>query len=241
LVLGSPVVVHGSFDVAAFTRPDASCTSLVPTMLTRLLSAGVNLAHFRAILVGGAELDEPSRGRPVVSTYGMTESCGGVVYDGTPLDGVEMQIGADDEVQLRGPMMMRGYRLSDEQPVTADGWLRTRDAGVISDGVLRVLGRLDDVIITGGEKVWPSEVEGVLRAHPAVADVAVVGTRDAEWGARVTAIVVASDPSDPPTLEAVRAFCRDRIASYKAPRALELRDALPRTSSGKISRSALYS
>jgi O-succinylbenzoic acid--CoA ligase len=163
------------------------------------------------------------------------------VYDGRALDGVGVRIAEDSEIQLSGPTLMRGYHLSSSQPFTGDGWLRTRDAGVVSDGVLQVLGRLDDVIVTGGEKVWPQEVEAVLREHPSVADVAVAGTPDPEWGARVTAYVVPRDPAAPPSLEALRAFCAERIAKFKAPRALEITEALPRTASGKIKRDALYS
>jgi O-succinylbenzoic acid--CoA ligase len=166
----------------------------------------------------------------------MTESCGGVVYDGRALDGVGVRIAEDSEIQLSGPTLMRGYRLSSSQPFTADGWLRTRDAGILSDGVLQVLGRLDDVIVTGGEKVWPQEVEGVLRAHPSVADVAVVGRPDPEWGSIVTALVVPAVVSEPPSLEVLRAFCVQRIAKFKAPRALEMVETLPRTPSGKIRR-----
>jgi O-succinylbenzoic acid--CoA ligase len=169
----------------------------------------------------------------------MTESSGGVVYDGRALDGVGVRIGEDSEIQLSGPTLMRGYRLSSSQPFSADGWLRTQDAGVLSDGVLQVLGRLDDVIVTGGEKVWPQEVEAVLREHPSVADVAVVGRPDPEWGSVVTALVVPAPVSEPPSLEALRAFSAERIAKFKAPRALEIRETLSRTSSGKVRRSDL--
>ena len=179
------------------------------------------------------------RAAPLVTTYGMTESCGGVVYDGRALDGVGVRIGDEEEVQLSGPTLMRGYRLSSSQPFTADGWLRTKDAGVLAGGVLKILGRLDDVIITGGEKVWPQEVEAVLRAHPAVADVAVVGRPDPEWGSAVTALVVPSDPAEPPSLDALRAFAGERLAKFKAPRALEVVESIPRTGSGKIARRAL--
>ena len=134
---------------------------------------------------------------------------------------------------------MRGYRLSSDQRFTPDGWLRTRDAGMLAGGALEVLGRLDDVIVTGGEKVWPQEVEAALMEHPSVADVAVVGRPNLEWGAAVTALVVPADPAEPPSLDALRAFCNERIAKFKAPRALEIVEALPRTASGKIKRDAL--
>jgi O-succinylbenzoic acid--CoA ligase len=241
LLMGVEVEVQRHFDPAGLERVRAGCTSLVPTMVARIHSAGVSLSRFKVVLVGGAFLDPALRSSPIVSTYGMTESCGGVVYDGRALDGVGVRIAEDSEIQLSGPTLMRGYRLSSSQPFTGDGWLRTRDAGVLSGGVLRVLGRLDDIIVTGGEKVWPEEVEAVLREHPSVADVAVAGTPDPEWGARVTAYVVPRDPAAPLSLEELRAFCDNRIANFKAPRALEIRETLPRTASGKIKRDALYS
>jgi len=208
-------------------------------MVARIHAAGETLSRFNVVLVGGAALDPALRQPPLVRTYGMTESCGGVVYDGRALDEVGVRIGDNDEIQLSGPTLMRGYRLSSSQPFTEDGWLRTRDAGSLSDGVLTVFGRIDDVIITGGEKVWPQEVEEVLRAHPAIADVAVVGRPDPEWGSAVTALVVPSDPAGPPSLDAVRAFAAERLAKFKAPHALQIVDAIPRTPSGKIARRAL--
>ena len=239
LILGADVEVQAHFDPEGLDRVRASCTSVVPTMVARIHSAGISLSRFKVVLVGGAALEPALRVPPLVGTYGMTESCGGVVYDGRALDGVGVRIGEDAEVQLSGPTLMRGYRLSSSQPFTSDGWLRTQDAGVLSDGFLHVLGRLDDVIITGGEKVWPQEVEAVLRAHPLVLDVAVVGRPDPEWGAAVTALVVPADPAGPPSLEALRAFCAERIAKFKAPRALEIRAALPHTASGKVARREL--
>jgi O-succinylbenzoic acid--CoA ligase len=178
---------------------------------------------------------------PLVQTYGMTESCGGVVYDRRALDGVSVRIGDDDEIQLSGPTLMRGYRLSSSQPFTDDRWLRTRDAGALVDGVLTVFGRLDDAIVTGGEKVWPQEVEDVLRAHPAVADVAVVGRSDPEWGSAVTALVVPRDDSMAPSLDALRSFAGEQLATFKAPRAIEIVSSIPRNASGKILRRALRS
>ena len=239
LFLGANVQVQAHFDPVGLARSGASCTSVVPTMVARIHSVGETLSRFKVVLVGGAALTEEMRGDPLVATYGMTESCGGVVYDGRPLDEVGVRIGDDDEIQLSGPTLMRGYRLSNSQPFTSDGWLRTRDAGVFSDGVLQVFGRLDDVILTGGEKVWPQEVEEALRSLDGVADVAVVGRSDPEWGSAVTALVVPLDAAAPPTLDALRAHCADRIARFKAPRALEILERIPRTPSGKIARREL--
>jgi O-succinylbenzoic acid--CoA ligase len=235
LLLRARVEVQGRFDPAGFARSGAVCTSLVPAMVVQLSDA--DLDRFKVILVGGSGMDPALRRHSMVATYGLSESCGGVVYDGVPFDGVEVRTAEDDEIQLRGPTLMRGYRLSSSQPFTEDGWLRTRDAGSFVDGKLEAYGRLDDVIVTGGEKVWPQEVEDVLRAHPAVADVAVVGRADPEWGARVTAVVV--PVSEAPTLDSLRAFCEERLARYKVPRALEIIETLPRTSSGKIRRGDL--
>jgi O-succinylbenzoic acid--CoA ligase len=239
LILGADVEVQAHFDPVGVARSTAGCTSVVPTMVTRIHAAGETIRRFKVVLVGGAALDPALLEPPLVRTYGMTESCGGVVYDGRALDGVGVRIGDDDEIQLSGPTLMRGYRLSTSQPFTPDGWLRTNDAGVLSGGVLEVLGRIDDVIITGGEKVWPQEVEEVLRAHPLVSDVAVLGRADPEWGSAVTALVVPRDPAEPPSLDAVRAFAGERIARFKAPRAMELVSSIPRTTSGKIARRAL--
>jgi o-succinylbenzoate---CoA ligase len=239
LILGADVEVQAHFDPVSLDRVRASCTSVVPTMVARIHSAGVELSRFKVVLVGGASLSSDLRSKPIVTTYGMTESCGGVVYDGRALDGVGVRIADDAEIQLSGPILMRGYRLSSSQPFTDDGWLRTNDAGVISDGVLAILGRLDEVIVTGGEKVWPQEVESALREHPSVAEVAVVGRTEPEWGTAVTALVVPADPAEAPSIETLRAFCAERIAKFKAPRALELRKSLPHTASGKIKRDAL--
>lgn len=239
LLMGADVEVQAQFDPMGLDRVRSSCTSVVPTMVARIHSVGVSLSRFKVVLVGGASLSSDLRSKPIVTTYGMTESCGGVVYDGRALDGVSVRIAEESEIQVSGPTLMRGYRLSSSQPFTDDGWLRTRDAGVLTGGVLEVLGRLDDVIVTGGEKVWPQEVESALREYPSVADVEVVGRTDPEWGTAVTALVVPADPAEPPSLEALRAFCVERIAKFKAPRALELVSEIPHTSSGKIARNRL--
>ncbi len=249
VVLGAPVAVHPRFDPAAVdAEPDAAFVSLVRTMLARLLDAGADLARFRAVLVGGAGLDPSlaeraaAAGARVVATYGCTESCGGVVYDGRPLPGTEVRIGEGSEVLLRGPTLMRGY-LRDAAATAAalaGGWLRTGDAGRLGpDGRLVVDGRLDEAIRTGGERVWPEEVEAALADHPGVAEVAVAGRPDPAWGERVVAFVVPRDPARPPSLEELRDHAARRIARFKAPRELVLVDAVPRTPSGKLRRSAL--
>lgn len=247
VLLGAPVTIHQAFDPSAFAGEAGTVfTSLVPTMLRRLLDAGADLAQYRAILVGGAELptaDRERSGGPIVQTYGLTESCGGVVYDGRALPGVEIHLGAEGAIELRGPTLMRGYR-SDLQGTagafTSDGWLETGDIGEIdASGLLHVIGRGDDLIISGGEKVWPHEVESAVRAHPKVREVAVAGRPDPEWGERVVVWVVPIDPREPPTLADLRAFSAQTLPRHKAPRELLLVRALPRTSSGKVRRADL--
>jgi O-succinylbenzoic acid--CoA ligase len=234
LVTGTPLTVHDGFDAAAVEAAavGSHCTlvSLVPTALRR-----IDPTRFRTVVLGGSAMP-PDLPANVVTTYGMTETGSGVVYDGTPLDGVEVRI-ADSEVQLRAPMMLRCYR-DGTDPRTSDGWLPTGDAGEWDAGArrLRVFGRIGDVIVTGGEKVWPAAVERVLAAHPAVAEVAVTGEADPEWGGRVVALVVPADPAAPPTLDALRAAVRQELPAYAAPRELRLVRALPRTALGKVAR-----
>lgn len=246
VVLGAPVVV-GPFSVdLVMNATDTRFISVVATQLRRLLDDGRELRHLRALLVGGAafpaDLRDAAglRGLTAVATYGLTESCGGVVYDGRPLPGTSVRISAESEVQLHGPTLMRGYRF--DEPATAaaftdDGWLRTRDSGALdAHGRLTVQGRLDDAVITGGEKVWPQEVEAALETHPQVAEVLVRAQPDAEWGERVVAYVVPRNAAAPPTLEALRAHVAARLARFKAPRELVVVDRLERTALGKVRR-----
>jgi acyl-CoA synthetase (AMP-forming)/AMP-acid ligase II len=140
-------------------------------------------------------------------------------------------------------MTMLGYRFDRAATVTAftdDGWLRPGDAGEIdAEGRLHVIGRADDLINTGGEKVWPLEVETALRANAKVAEVGVGGRLDAEWGQRVVAWVVPADREDPPTLEELRDTVSSSLARHKAPRELVLVDRLPTTFGGKLRRRVL--
>ncbi len=239
--------VVARFDPTVVAASTASFVSLVPTTLQRCLDAGVDLSRFHSILAGGAPLDPPLRvraeavGAAVVATYGLTETWGGIVYDGRPLDGVEVRLGDGDEILVRGPMVMRGYRLRPEDTaatLSADGWLRTGDAGAW-DGAgpnLRIVDRLRDMIVSGGVNVSPTEVESVLQGHPRVADVGVVGSADAEWGERVVAHVVATDPDDPPTLADLRTFAAEQLSTAKLPRQLVLVTEVPRSSGGKTLR-----
>ena len=178
-----------------------------------------------------------------MTTYGLTESCGGVVYDGIPFDGTDVRISSAGEIQLSGPTVMEGYRsdpVATAGAFTVDGWLRTGDLGELDpEGRLVVHGRSDDAIRSGAETVWPDEVEAALRSYPGVADVAVTGAADHEWGQRVVAWVVPADRALPPTLDELREHCRERLARFKAPRELIIVDALPRTPSGKLRRAAV--
>lgn len=249
VLTGASVEVHDRFDPRAVAAADADHVSLVPTMLHRLLETGADLSRLRRILVGGAGLDDATvraardRGARVVATYGLTETCGGIAYDGALFEGSSARIGAGGEVQLAGPTLMLGYRgdpSSTAAAFTLDGWLRTGDAGELDhDGRLRVHGRMDECILTGAEKVWPQEVEAALREHPKVADLAVAGRADPEWGQHVVAFVVPVAPEDPPTLEGLRDHAAERMARFKLPRELVLLPSLPRTPSGKVRRAEL--
>jgi O-succinylbenzoic acid--CoA ligase len=227
---------------------DRRYVSLVPTQLVRALRddptgrAGLHLSRFDAVLVGGGPLDPrvrteaEGRGVRVVQTYGMSETCGGCVYDGRPLAGVEVRIGHGDEVQLRGPVLFDGYDAEPERTAAAyaDGWFRTDDLGAIdADGRLRVLGRADDVVISGGVKVPARAVATAVAADTAVLDVEVVGVPDEEWGELVTAVVEARDPI---SLDGVRDLVEPRAW---APRRLVVLRALPRLPNGKPDRQAI--
>lgn len=238
LVTDTPVDVLDGFDrdVVASAPADLGTTlvSLVPTALDRIDPSG-----FRWVVLGGAA-DPVERPGNVVRTYGLTETGGGVVYDGEPLDGVEVRLDEDGSIRLRGPVLARGIRRPDGgvDPVAdAEGWLATGDLGRWDPSSrLEVQGRADDLIVTGGENVWPGPVETVLRAHPEVGDVAVVGRPDPEWGQRVVAVVVPTDAAAPPTLDALREAVRARLPAFAAPREVVIVGSLPRTALGKVRR-----
>jgi O-succinylbenzoic acid--CoA ligase len=247
LLLGAPITFRRRVTPTLIAAlPDVRFTSLVPTQLLRLLDAGSRLRTFRAILVGGSgmSVELASRaaraGAPVVATYGMTETCGGVVYAGRPLAGVEVRADESSELLVRGATLMRGYRF--DSPATAaafapSGWLRTGDGGTVAvDGTVHVAGRLADVIVSGGEKIWPAEVEAALAGHDDVAAVMVSASPDREWGQRVVARVVPRRRSAPPTLETLRAYAGESIARHKLPRELLIVDHLESTALGKIRR-----
>jgi len=177
----------------------------------------------------------------VVTTYGMTETCGGCVYDGVPLAGVSVRTGAGGRIEITGPVLFSGYRLRPDLTgqATAGGWLVTADVGVVEAGRLAVHGRADEMINTGGEKVAPSQVAAALELCPGVREAVVIGVPDPEWGERVTAVVVPGDPARPPTLRVLRATVADRIPRHAAPRALVLVTEMPLLASGKPDLAAL--
>lgn len=248
-VTGVPYTVHAGFDLDRVARSaDAEGTtivSVVPTTLRRLLDAGAPLERFRKVIVGGApcppELKERSAeaGIGLVDAYGLTETWGGCVLDGVPIDGAEARI-EGGEILVRGAMVTRGYRSADEPfPVDDEGWLHTGDLGVWDEGRLAVVDRRKDLVISGGVNVSPTEVEAVLARHPGVADVCVVGAPDPEWGERVVACVVPADPANPPTVEALREHARELLSPAKLPRELVVVDEIPRTPGGKPLRRVL--
>jgi len=256
VLTGSPVTVLERFEPGALLAgaPERAHVSLVPTMLERLVRGGADLGHLGELLIGGARLDPSLRdaavraGGRVVNTYGSTETCGGVVYDGRPFEGTRVRIASDrpDEpgmVEIAGPTLMDGYRFDPQataEAFTPDGWLRTGDIGTLGpQGHLRIAGRADDAIRTGAETVWPLEVEEVLARHPKVADVAVAGRPDPEWGEHVVAWIVPTNPTDPPTLDELRTHCREDLARFKAPRDVRHIDVVPRTPNGKVRRDQL--
>ena len=266
VVTGVRLTALPAFDAAAVRAAvddGASLVSLVTAALAR-----VDPAWFRVIVLGGAR---PPADRPVnaVTTYGMTETGSGLVYDGVPLDGVEVRIEPDGAIHLRGPMLLRAYRNDgdpkdrdpkdrdpkdrdpkdrdpkdrdpkDRDPKDRDGWFRTGDLGEwAADGRLIVHGREGDLIVTGGENVWPDVVEAVLVRAPGVAEVSVAGVPHPAWGHEVAAFVVPADSTAPPTLDALRAIVKAELPAWCAPRRLELVAALPRTALGKVRRAAL--
>lgn len=211
-------------------RAGATLVSLVATALARIDSLS-----FRTIVLGGSRppADLPAN---VVTTYGMTETGSGVVYDGIPLDGVEVDV-RDDIIHLRAPMLLRTWR--DGSPaLDGEGWLRTGDLGRWENGRLVVDGREGDLIVTGGENVWPGPVEDVLSAMEGVADVCVAGVPDPEWGQAVHAWIVA-EPGHEPSLALVRDRVKDALPVWCAPKHVHLVEEIPRTSLGKPRRADL--
>ncbi len=264
LLAGAPPVVQdlrGGFRPDAFavaTRElgaDRRCTSLVPTQLGRLLDAGGAaldaLRSYTAVLVGGAALAPQlheralAAGVAVVTTYGMSETAGGCIYDGRPLDGVRVELGAGGRIRLGGPTLADGYLGDPELTAAAftGGWFRTGDLGRWQAGRLEVLGRADDMIVTGGENVAPAAVERVLTAQHGVVAACAVGVPDDEWGQVVAAAVVPEvagppGPLDPALAERLQEAVRAAIGRAAVPRILRAVPRIPVRGIGKPDRAA---
>jgi O-succinylbenzoic acid--CoA ligase len=229
--------------------------SLVPTMLVRLLDAGwTPPPHLRAVLLGGAAASPAllgraaERGVPVLATYGMTETCAQVATQphgtppatdgriGPPLPGAELRI-HDGRIQVRGPMLFERY-LGAPTPIDRDGWFDTGDCGQLdAAGVLQVLGRADDTIITGGENVHPGEVEPAIAAHPAIAAACVFGIDDDTWGQIIGAAVLCREQREPAALaEDLAGFLAARLPAHKRPRRLAVLSALATGVTDKLDR-----
>jgi o-succinylbenzoate---CoA ligase len=222
----------GDDDVERASKEGATHVSLVRTQLARF-----DVSSYYRVLLGGAR---PPAERPanVIATWGMTETGSGVVYDGIPLPGVEF-MALDGELCVRTPTLFRSYRNAPRPAVVGpDGrsWFPTGDAGDIVDGRIRVHGRLGFVINTGGEKVWPEDLEAIFSSVDGVRDVAVTGVDDPEWGQRVVAFVVSDNMAMDDELRDVAGA---RLGPWAKPKEIRYVVAIPRTANGKIRRADL--
>lgn len=247
LVTGADPVFAASVSPQLLAASDCAYVSLVPTQLRRLLDAGTGPGSLQAVLLGGAPsgdtllADARSAGWRVITTYGMSETCGGCVYDRVPLDDVQVRL-TDGVVEIAGPTLFSGYLGRPELTVSVltGGWFRTSDLGYwLPGGGLGIRGRADDVINSGGEKVVAGDVEAVLGTAPGVADVVVVGLPDPEWGESVTAIVIPANLADPPDLAVLRSNVRAAMPAYAAPRKVVVVSQFPLLPSGKPDRVAV--
>ncbi len=247
LLTGTHPVFAAAVSPQLLAACDCAYVSLVPTQLRRLLDAGTRPGRVQAVLLGGAApgdtllADARAAGWPVITTYGMSETCGGCVYDCVPLEGVQVRI-TDSVVEIAGPTLFSGYLGQPEltASVLADGWFRTADLGYwLPGGGLGIRGRADDVINTGGEKVVPGDIEAVLGTAPGVADVVVVGLPDPEWGEAVTAVVIPANPTNPPDLTELRSTVRAALSAPAAPTRVVVVPHLPLLPSGKPDRAAV--
>lgn len=251
----TPVAIPAGFSAAELVSAVDSLgsgrrfVSLVATQLDKSLgdqAASAALASMDAVLIGGGPMPAgvaeraSVAGIPVVRTYGMSETAGGCVYDGLPLDGVQMRID-DGRVVLGGTTLAKGYR----NPISPDpfiepGWFRTDDVGTIDDsGVLTVLGRVDDAISTGGLTVLPQLVEAAIASFDGVAECVVFGVDDERLGQRVAAAIVVTPGSAAPTLADIRAHVASTLDATAAPREIHVVDEIPRRGIGKVDRRAL--
>jgi O-succinylbenzoic acid--CoA ligase len=251
----TPVALNASFEPSELAAAVAELgtgrryTSLVTNQLDKALSdptAAAALAELDAVLIGGGPMPPGVREKAaaarvhVVRTYGMSETSGGCVYDGVPLDGVSVRLD-DGRVVLGGPMVASGYRNPvHPDPFAEKGWFRTDDLGVVDDsGVLSILGRADDAVSSGGLTVLPQLVENALATHPAIADCAVFGVPDERLGQRVAAAIVLTGGYRPPSLEELRAHVAATLDLTAAPRQVHIVTELPHRGIGKLDRRTL--
>ena len=244
LIAGTtPVLLDDSFSAAAASMTGARrYTAMVPTQLARYLETDPDaLRSFDAIVIGGASTPAPLKakaaesGVTAIPAYGMTETGSGCVYAGVPLDGTSIELD-DGRILIKGSTLFSGYRLRPEltAEVLRDGWFRTQDRGEIVGGRLRVIGRVDDVVISGGVNVTLTTVQARLLEHPRVKDAVVLGVPDADWGTRVVAFVVGE-----PGRDEVRDFVSEVLPRTWAPQDVIGMDALPMLASGKVDRQRL--
>lgn len=240
----APVLLeeHGSVAAAARSR-DLDFVSLVPTQLHRLLEDDdetAALRTFRTVLLGGGPIDPGLRARAaaagvaVVATYGSAETAGGCVYDGVGLDGVGLAVDDGGRLRIAGPMLFDGYEADPDLTARTlvDGWFVTSDAARIdADGRLQVLGRMDDMVVSGGVNVPAPAVARRLREHPGVREVEVLGVPDEEWGNRLVAFVVGEAD-----LDTLRDWVAEAHPRSWAPRQLVALAALPLLPNGKPDR-----
>lgn len=251
----TPVAIAASFSASELVSAVDSLgsgrryVSLVAAQLEKSLSdpaAAAALASMDAVLIGGGPMPAgvaeraSAAGVPVVRTYGMSETAGGCVYDGLPLDGVRMRVD-DGRVVLGGATLAKGYRNPiDPDPFAEPGWFRTDDVGTVDDsGVLTVLGRVDDAISTGGLTVLPQLVEAAVASYDGVAECVVFGVADERLGQRVVAAVVVTPGSAAPTVAELRAHVATSLDITAAPREIHVVDEIPRRGIGKVDRRAL--
>ena len=265
VVSGTPTVIHETFDVEAIAALNGPHhLSLVPTMALRLAEAGFTQQPGTVVLIGGAAIPQrvADTWPEAFRTWGMTETTGGCVYNGQPLDGVSVLATPSGRLRIGGPTVMAGYRVhtaagrgltnglaTDEgmelgEGLDPDGWFTSADLGDVRDGVVTVFGRADDVINTGGEKVIAGQIARILEQLPDVEEAAVVGIPDEEWGQRVVAVMVPVDPSSPGlserlSLDAVREYVKTSLAAPSAPKDVLVVRAMPRLGNGKIDRIGL--
>ena len=228
---GASLTLHEVFDaprVEDAARKGCTHVSLVPTTLRR-----VDASLFVHILLGG-QAAPPHLPSNVTPTYGSTETGGGIAYNGRALPGVSLRI-VDGEIQVQSPSLFVRY-IGGQDSRIVNGWFHTGDAGQIVDQRLEVTGRLSDMIISGGENIWPQRLEQVLRGLPQVDDVAVVGVEDPEWGQIVEAYL---ETSSTISRDTVRRLVVEHLPHYYVPKKIHCVAKFPRTTIGKIDKATL--